>query len=219
MYRKLLSLFLCTLVFNATEAQTEAFIAAGLQLTPVRYKVRGRMQDSDAGVGGRLSFGVNVPFENRLLFTPSFSYQFKGYDARLKDQAYPPGEDAIATSVHYHSVELAPLLQINFPANNQTTVFIRFGPALDIGVSGNEKITIDTGGTIKRKLPFSFGDYNRFIFSGQFFVGTRTEKGLFISLFYNQGLTSFNNADGGPVIRQRIMGVTAGKVLTLGKRR
>jgi hypothetical protein len=90
-------------------------------------------------------------------------------------------------------------------------LFIKFGAAVECGISGKEKFQLIDGNTISRKMKFSFGDYSLITSSALIQVGYETANGILIFGHYSHGLSSLNNADYGPNIKHRIAGISIGK--------
>jgi hypothetical protein len=164
-------------------------------------------------MGGMAGIALKIPFENRLYFFPSVSYSLKGYEVVLKDPASPPTELALNNNTTLHTIEIAPLFQIDF-SSRPAHSFIRFGPAVDLVMGGRERFdTLDLMGvrrTMNRAMPFSYSDYGRFTASANVHLGYETGRGLQVYAFYHHGLGSLNNADAGPNILHRVVGLAVG---------
>ena len=208
------ALFFLTLFFMAgLKAQVQFAPFAGLQSTSANYKVRDNKQTTDRKLGFILGAGIKVPFENNLYFFPSVYYSLKGYKVTLKDPSFPPTELAINNNVTVHTLEISPLFHFDF-SKKPSHLFIRFGPAVDFAFTGRERFDTlsPTGsvGRVVRPMVFSFGDYGRFTASGNLHLGYESGDGWMIFGFYAHGFGSMNNADGGPKILHRIMGLNFG---------
>src|SRR5215218_5458213 len=137
-------------------------IFGGPQLTSAKYKVEDVHQPTEFKLGAQLGATMKIPFDNRLYFGPAVYYSMKGYKVKLNKPSFPPAEAAINNEVTLHTLELAPLLHLDF-SNQPNHFFVKFGPAIDIAFSGKEKF--DTlGGTspIERPMHFAFTEYGRF---------------------------------------------------------
>src|SRR5215218_2343657 len=134
----------------------------GPQMTTAKYKVGEEKQPTEFKPGFQLGATMKIPFDNRLYFGPAVYYSMKGYKVKLNKPSFPPAEAAINNEVTLHTLELAPLLHLDF-SNQPNHFFVKFGPAIDIAFSGKEKF--DTlGGTspIERPMHFAFTEYGRF---------------------------------------------------------
>ncbi len=198
-------------IFSHGQVKFAAF--AGPQATSARYTVRDMKQPTDFKAGVMAGLGLKVPFDHQLYFFPSIYYSLKGYKVTLNSPAFPPTQLAKNNNTSLHTIEVAPLFQIDF-TTQPSHFFVRFGPAVDFAISGKEKFdTVSaTGvpGQVKRSMLFSFGDYGRYTASGNAHFGYETSKGLMIFVWYAHGIGSLNNADDGPHILHRIIGLSAG---------
>jgi hypothetical protein len=160
-------------------------------------------------MGVQLGGTMKVPFEGNLYFGPAIYYSQKGYKVTLNQPSYPPTEYAVNNETVIHTVELAPMLQYDF-TNKPSHFFVKLGPAMDVVLSGQEQFDLIDGKRIKRAMPFSFSDYGRFTTQAIVNFGYQSAKGFTAFAHYDHGLGSLNNADGGPMIRHRIIGVSFG---------
>jgi hypothetical protein len=194
-------------------AQVQFAVFAGPQATTAHYTVDEKKQPATWKIGAMAGGAVKVPFDNKLFFFPSIYYSMKGYKVTLNDPSFPPTQFAKNNDVTVHTVEISPLFQIDFNKQPQH-FFVRFGPAVDFAFSGREKFDtvsrVGTKGSVDRAMIFSFGDYGRITAQGNFHFGYETGKGLMLFAFYEHGIGSMNNADGGPKILHRIAGISAG---------
>ncbi len=196
-------------------AQVRFAMFGGPQRTSARYLVGfDRIKQTTCFKSGFMAgVGAKVEFDNLLYFFPSVYYSLKGYEVKLKTPAFPPTEYAKNNNTTIHTVEISPLFHFDFN-KKPSHLFVRFGPAVDVAFSGRERFdTISMSGEgarIDRSMVFSFGDYGRFAAQANLHFGYETEKGLMIFAFYERGFGSMNNADGGPKIFHRILGVSVG---------
>jgi hypothetical protein len=197
--------------------QVQLAFFAGPQATTAYYTVREHKQPTEFKYGVMAGAAAKVVFDKQFFFYPSIYYSLKGYKVTLNDPSFPPTELANNNNTTIHTIEIAPLFQIDFnkkPAHP----FVRFGPAVDYALAGREKFdtTSSTGsiGTIDRPMLFSFGDYGHFSAQAIIHLGYETGKGLMFFAFYEHGIGSMNNADNGPKILHRIAGVSVGWLFT-----
>jgi len=194
-------------------AQVKFVALAGPQMTSARYTIQGVKQPTDFKLGAMAGIGLKVPFESRLYFFPSVYYSLKGYKVDFNKPSYPPTQLALNNNTTIHTIEVAPLFQVDL-SGAASHLFIRFGASVDFAMSGTEKFdTLNTSGStgnMKRKMLFAFTDYGRYTASGNFHFGYETSKGLMIYAAYTHGIGSLNNADDGPHILHRIIGISVG---------
>jgi hypothetical protein len=211
--------FRCNIIFLLvslslfSHAQVQFVVFAGPQVTSVNYKVNTVKQPAQFKAGAMTGIALKVPFENQLYFFPSIYYSLKGYKVDLKNPSFPPSIYAKNNNTTIHTIEISPLFHIDFN-KKPSHPFVRFGPAIDIAFAGREKFdSVSTTGVavaVNRKMVFSFGDYGRIAASANIHLGYESKSGFMIFGFYEHGIGSINNADGGPKILHRISGVSIG---------
>lgn len=191
------------------QAQSSFGIFAGPQATSAKYTQDGQKQETSSKYGFQLGAGWKIPFDNQLYFTPTAFYSMKGYKVDLTSPAFPPDPEAVNNDLRMHSLELAFLLQYDLgkAANH---FFIKAGPSLDFQIMGKEKFELKNGSRREQDLVFGFGEYGRYAASFLFQLGYETPSGLFVYGQYTHGVGSFNNADGGPKILHRGLGISLG---------
>lgn len=205
------ALLFCTpFLYFQSPAQNRIALFVSPQATSATYTIKNTKQSTEHKFGFQTGAGLKIPFEKWLYFTPSLFYSMKGYRVTLNKPSFPPSSVAIDNNTRLHTVEIAPLLQVDF-SNVPSHLFLQAGPAMDIVLSGNETFHTATGETITQKMTFSFSHYGRITASAIVRIGYEMVSGLFLFGHYAHGLGSLNNADGGPVINHRIFGIGAGK--------
>jgi len=203
-----LSLLATTLLFTTiSSSQTRIGIFAGPQITSAKYKIDGDDQETGYKFGFQVGMGLKLPFETNLFFAPSIFYSMKGYEVEFNKFSFPPGPQALDNNTTIHTLELAMLLQYDF-GKRPSHFFLRAGPGLDFQLKGKEEFNLSGGGTTKRNMTFSFGDYGRYAASAHLHFGYETRTGFQFYMQYGHGLASINNADHGPVIKHRTLGLT-----------
>lgn len=190
-------------------SQARLTFFGGAQLTTAQYSVNDIKQTTDYKQGYMGGLALRVPWDGNLFFYPALYYSLKGYKVTLKDQAYPPDSSATNDNTTLHTVELAPLLQLNL-SKNPSHVFIRFGPAIDYNVKGTETFDTKNGGSVTRAMPFSYWDYGFVTASGIFHLGFEAKGGFQMFAFGEYGLGNLNNADYGPSITHLVAGFSLG---------
>lgn len=200
------TLLLATGIFS----QVKTAIFAGPQLTTVRYIINGKVQESEFKKGINAGLHLKVPFEGRLSFTPGIMYNLRGYNVKFSAPTALPDSCATDNNTSFHTVELSFLLQHDF-TNNGNHIFFRIGPSLDFALFGNEKFNTNNGnGVVDRNMKFSFTDYGHYLASAILQAGIESRSGVFLFAYYNYGLTTMNNLDGGPAILNRAAGISIG---------
>lgn len=197
----------------AGNAQVQFACFAGGQATSARYLVNDISQPTKYKPGTMAGVAAKVEFDNQLYFFPAVYYMLKGYKATLNNPAYPPSELATHVDVTVHTIEIAPLFQIDF--NKKIShLFVRFGPSIDYAYYGKESVDTsrvpEVRATTYRRMLFAFTAYGRFTAQGNLHFGYETGKGFMMFAFYEHGFGSMNNHDNGPQIFHRIIGLSAG---------
>jgi Outer membrane protein beta-barrel domain len=187
-------------------------IFAGPQVTTSFYSLQDQKQKNKVKYGFNAGVMMKVPFEGNLYFAPAAMYSLKGYKVTYTQFSALPDVNAKNNNTTLHTFELAALLQFDL-STNPGHFFIKAGPSLDFQLIGKEKFDLLSGGSVKRNMKFSYGDYGHYSANmlGQF--GYETRNSLLIFAQYTYGLASINNFDGGPNIRHRVFGISVGKYL------
>jgi hypothetical protein len=206
-----LVLFFCLILFSSkTFSQNTYTVFGGPQMTTAKYKVNEIKQPTDFKPGFQLGVTMKVPFENQLYFGPAVYYSMKGYKVTLNNPSFPPTELATNNETTIHTIELAPLLHLDF-SKDPSHFFVKFGPAIDFAFSGKEKFdTIGGAKPIERSMNFAYTEYGRITAQGILHIGYESSKGYTIFAHYAEGMGSLNNADNGPRIKHRIVGLSFG---------
>ncbi|HEU4473129.1 MAG TPA: outer membrane beta-barrel protein [Flavisolibacter sp.] len=211
--KRLAFLFLAILAFSLAEAQVRWAVFGGPLATSAKYTVGGIRQPADFKPGAMAGVGLKVDFDNQLYFFPAVYYSLKGYKVTLNNPSFPPTEYAKNNNTTIHTLEINPMFHIDL-SRQPSHFFVRFGPAVDFAFSGTERFdTVSRAGvsaTVERPMVFSFGDYGRISASGNLHLGYQSKSGFMIFGFYAHGIGSMNNADYGPRILHRIVGVSLG---------
>ncbi len=207
--------FILSLSFKA-RSQFDINFFAGPQATGARYTILNQKQKNDLKYGFQAGVGLKIPFEEKLFFAPAFFYSMKGYKVGFTEFTFPPDSLAKDNNTTIHTVEFAALLQYDL-GSGPGHAYIKAGPSLDFHLFGNETYNLKAGGSVSRKMIFSYGDYGHF--SGNMLVqlGYETRNGILFFAQYTHGMASTSNADGGPKIRHRAYGISIGKFLNRKK--
>jgi hypothetical protein len=191
-------------------AQVQFGLFGGPQVTSSKYVINGKKQPGTQKYGFQLGGSLKVPFENKLYFSPAMFYSLKGYKVKFNQHSYFPDSLAVDNNTTIHTFELAPLLQYDF-SDHPGHFFVRFGPSIDFQISGKEKYNRSDRTTVDRKMGFSFTQYGRYAASFITQLGYETKDGLLLFAQYSHGIGSMTNADGGPGIWHRVVGISIGK--------
>jgi len=198
-------------------AQVQLGVFGGPQVTSSKYTINGSKQPNTPKYGFQLGASLKVPFENKLYFSPAAFYSLKGYKVKFDQRSYPPDSLAIDNNTTIHTFELAALLQYDFK-NQPGHFFIKFGPSVDFQISGKEKFHRSNRTAVDQQMAFSFTKYGRYAASMLMQFGYETKDGLLLFAQYSHGIGNMNNADGGPGIWHRVLGISIGKYLNKKKK-
>lgn len=212
-----LPFLLMLIAAESLQAQNKVGVFAGAQATTASYIIHHHEQPTDFNFGAQAGVTIKIPFENRLYFAPELYYSMKGYKVTLNDPSYPPSPYATNNDTRMHYLDVGATLQYDFgvmPGH----FYLKIGPSLEFILSGTEKFDLSNGQTTKQKMPVSFADYGFVTASALLRVGYETAGGLFVFGHYDYGLASINNADDGPFIRHRVIGLSVGTYFKKGKK-
>ena len=180
-------------------------------MTSASYAIESVKQQTSYKPGLQAGIGLKVEFDTRLFFAPAIYYSMKGYKASFKGISFPPDSAALDNNTSFHSVETAFLLQYDF-SDKPGHFFIKGGPSLDFQLFGREKFNTPSG-PVKRATPFGYDKYGHYLANLILQLGYELKNDFFIYGHYSQGVTDVNNADAGPRIRHRAIGISFGKFL------
>src|SRR5689334_16663139 len=136
-----LNLLLLLFVSLVGSAQVKLAVYAGPQATSARYTIREIKQPTDFRLGAMAGVALKVPFDGNLYFFPSVYYSLKGYKVTFNQRAFPPTQLAVNNSTRVHTIEIAPLFQVDL-STRPSHAFFRIGPSVDFALAGRE--TFDT---------------------------------------------------------------------------
>lgn len=194
-------------------AQVKFGIFAGPHASSAIYSVKDVKQSTDYKFGIHLGAGLEIPFENKLLFRPGISYKLMGYKVVFNTPSYPPDLLAKDNNTSFHEVDLDFLLQYDLTSKPQH-FFFKAGPSLGFILGGKENFNLQTGEHVDRAMKFSvLNSYGRYGAAIVIQFGFETKTGFIVQADYVQHLISMNNEDEGPSIRNHLMGITIGKFL------
>ncbi len=210
---KLCFVIIITVTVSFTSMSQAAWnIFAGPQLTSAHYTIQGVRQDNTSKIGFQAGVSSKVPFENQLSFSAGAFSSIKGYKVKFNRSAFPPDLNAVDNNTSIFTIEIAALLQFDF-RSQPNHFFIKAGPSLDFQIIGREKFKLANGTTQNQEMPYGFANYGRYAANLLAHFGYETSKGLIVFVQYTRGLTSLNNADGGPQILHRAYGIAIGRYL------
>jgi len=191
------------------KADAQLSIYAGPQLTSAKYFIRDVKQATESKTGFMAGVGLKSFLEGPVYFSPMLYFSRKGYKVTFDRPAFPPDSGAVNNDVTVNTIELAPLVQINF-SKKSSYLFLRVGPSFDFNISGHEEFDSLSGKHISRDMKFSFGDYSYATVSVNAQLGFQHRSGFVLFAHYGYGLGSLNNADYGPRIYHRVAGISLG---------
>ncbi len=197
------------------QGQAEFGIFAGPQITSARYttpeiNLGKTKQNTNMKYGFQAGATARMQFEGKFYFSPAVFYSMKGFKVDFSRPSVPPDSAAVDNDLTIHTFEIAPLFQYNF-SDNDGHFFIKAGPSFDIQMTGREKFNLSTGGSVSRKMKFSFNDYGYLGANLLFHFGYETGGGLIIFAHFTHGIVCIINTDSGPRAWHRAAGISIGK--------
>jgi hypothetical protein len=202
--------FLFIVFSYIVSAQVQVVVFAGPQISSARYIIKDEKQATGFKTGIHGGAALKVPFDNNLYFFPALYYSLKGYTVDFNQHASPPSLQALNNNTTLHTIEIAPLFQVDL-SRKASHAFIRFGPSIDIAISGHEQFdTAKAAPPVSRPMVFSFADYGQITASLNLQLGYEVSRGLVISANLLNGVGNLNNADKGPRILHRVYGLSVG---------
>ncbi|HEY0039933.1 MAG TPA: outer membrane beta-barrel protein [Flavisolibacter sp.] len=199
-------LLLCLLNY-ASNAQLTIY--GGPQVSTAQYSIRDFSQETEHKFGFMGGVGLKSLIEGPVYFSPMLFFSRKGYKVTFDRAAYPPDSVAINNNTTINTIELAPLVQINF-SSQASYAFFRFGPSFDFNISGTETYDSLNNKSRTQKMLFDFGGYSHATIAVNGHLGYQHKSGFTLFAFANIGISSLNNADKGPKIFHRVGGVALG---------
>jgi len=211
--RTIISFLIAAFTWSSSFAQARVFIFAGPQTSTVKYTIKNVKQSSESKFGFRAGLGLKVNFDEHLYFSPAISWSNTGYKVKFNMPSSPPDSAAKDNNANLNQLDID--LHLQFDAGNHPNhFFLRAGPTFNVAVLGKESFHITTGEEVSRNMKLGFySQYSRILVSMVAALGYETSSGFFFNLQYSHGLISMNNADGGPQILQRVIGVNVGLFL------
>lgn len=195
-------------VLTSAQGKPDWVVFAGGQTTTAKYRIDNQKQPNGFKYGAMGGVALKVQVDNNIYFFPAVYYSKKGYTVKFNRFSSPPGKAANNNNTSIHTIEIAPLVQIDL-SKEEAHPFVRLGPAIDFAFAGREQFDT-TGGRVNRSMVFSFGDYGRITASLNIHIGYEFQNGLMIFGHYAHGMGNMNNTDGGPNIVHRVAGISIG---------
>lgn len=194
-------------------AQIDFTLVGGVNASKAKYGVSNVKQPGDFKYGFHMGLNMNIPFENKLSFTPGASYKMMGYKVQFNKPSFPPDLLAKDNNTSFHQIDLDLLLKFIF-SNNPAHFYIKAGPSFGIILFGKEKFNLATGENISRNMTFStMHHYGRYMVSLVAELGYDLPNGFTVYSHYQHGVVSLNNEVDGPEILTRYIGIGIGKKL------
>ncbi|MBC7890026.1 MAG: outer membrane beta-barrel protein [Ferruginibacter sp.] len=183
--KQLIYFFLPLFVSDAATAQTKIAIKAGANMATARIYQDGQKLDSKFNPGYGAGILFKAPFEGLLHFSPSLSYNRRGY-------TYLPKEGNITqykNTIHY--IDIVPSLSVDFSLG-QNSLVISAGPHASMAIAGTEKTSVGTASNTS-KMKFSTSkNYGLFDLGFTGSIGYHLKR-VFIETGFQLGLANINN--------------------------
>jgi len=199
--------FILALAQLSSQAQFRIF--AGPQMSSANFSIRNAKQSTEFKQGFMAGIGLTNAVEGPLYFSPSLYFSQKGYKVSFDRPVFPPDSAARNNNTTINALCFAPLLQLNF-SKGKSHLFVRFGPAIDFALSGKEIFDTAAGKQVNRSMEFSSVGYSPATAYANVHLGFEHKSGFSIFANYEHGLSNLNNADLGPMILHRVVGLALG---------
>lgn len=208
--RTIISFSIAMISCCCCSGQARVSVFAGPQTSTAKYTILNVNQPTEFKYGLHAGVGMKVNFENHLFFFPAISYSNTGYKVTYNRVASPPDSSAKDNNTNFHQADIDLHLQFDF-GDQPNHFFFKAGPTFNVIASGKEKFHLTTGEFVNRKMKLGFySAYSRILVSFVTSLGYETSSGVYFNLQYAHGLSSLNNADDGPEILQRVIGLNVG---------
>jgi len=208
-----ISSFIAVICWCSCIGQARVFVFAGPQTSTANYSIRNAKQTTASKYGFRVGLGMKVDFDEHLYFSPALSFSKTGYKVTFDRPASPPDSSAKDNNTSIGQVDLDLHLQVDL-GDQPNHFFINGGPTFNFLVSGKEQYHLSAGEPVNRKMNLGlYSAYGRFLAAFVTAVGYETASGFYVNVQYSHGLISMNNADEGPHILQRAIGINLGMFL------
>jgi OmpA-OmpF porin, OOP family len=190
--KKIPALILFVVSSISMNAQTKIAIKGGYNFATAKVEYQNGTtqtfikQPSSFVSGYGLGFLFDIPFDGKLHFMPTISFNSKGYK-------YNPtfGDTTrVETAINY--IDITPSLSFNLKVGKKSDFVLFAGPEISFAMSGKEKDTKDGITTSKKIVISTASDYSRFDLGVTAGIGFHTRKFLIESLF-QLGLANINN--------------------------
>ncbi len=191
--KKLLLVFISIAVVNGLSAQkTKIAIKGGLNYSTARVYYINEVTNSNikqansykTGFGGGLYFDMH--FDGALHFTPSLSYNQRGYSY------IPTYGDTTKYDNTIHYFDIVPAISLKLKTGRKSAFYLSLGPELSLALAGTEKVTHD-GITTSAKMPLHIdGEYGLIDMGATAGIGFHTRK-FMIEALYQYGFANINN--------------------------
>lgn len=207
--------FLFVLFFLFPQVKAQVSLFAGPQLTTAKYEINNGKQETDFKTGFMAGIRLTTQVEGPVYFSPALYYSQKGYKVDFNRAANPPDPEAKNNNTTINTICFAPLLQFNL-AKAKSNLFFRFGPAFDVALSGTEAFDSTGNKRVERSMLFGSTAYSPVTAFANVHFGFEHKSGFSIFAHYEHGLSNLNNADYGPTILHRVVGLSLGWRLKAG---
>ncbi|MEO6490269.1 MAG: porin family protein [Ferruginibacter sp.] len=170
---------------SISQAQTRLAVKGGFNYSTARAYYNSVKQSTGYVAGANFRIQAETIFEGRLYFTPSISYNSRGYVIRADSNR----NDENRSIIHYGSI--APLLSFHF-GDPGKSLFLTAGPILGVAISGREKIKVNNI-TATSKMKFTTtSEYGLFDLGLYGALGYKI-KAISVEAGYYFGFASINN--------------------------
>jgi hypothetical protein len=188
----------------ATAQRLYSGFGVGGQMSTASYKdSTGLKKTTSSKYGIRAYWMGRVNLEGNIYFSPEVGYTLKGFKVASPESGIASQE----ITLHYFEIKL--LQEYVF----KDKFFLRIGPSISGALGGTNKTVSNTGLRATGKLPFNFDGWGRFEACINLGAGIHFNNGWSADLTLSDGLTNIFDGDGGPKVKNRLVGINISKLL------
>lgn len=166
------------------------------------YKAPAKI-NTNAVHGGYAGVQMKIPFDNHLFFAPQVDVNYRGMTIET------PVVNQYSRVTEFQ-LRVAPLLQIDFAAPGENTLFLQFGPSVGFGIKGNQTKQDGSNNPVKSVLKYGYQAYGRYDANAHLGLGYETTGGFRILAEYVYGLGNMINTEFGPELKYRTLSLGVG---------
>ena len=186
-------------------AQIQLGLKAGGQISAASYKRNGDKINTQQQGGFNAGMLAKIYFDDKVAFVPGLIYNTRGFKVSTL-----PGDTLKSYRLHYIDIPL--FIQVDLSHNRGKGLYLKFGPAIGVGLSGKEVYTGKYGEEVRNKAILSLTGKSFGIFDASLnaLAGYTIQQKFFIEAGFAYGIGNINNDPDGPKIKSRVGSLSVG---------